>query len=57
MNCGWPEGVHGMSIIDTIEYDEDENPLLYCLDYWVSGFIDFRIARRTYRENKSNRTT
>jgi len=44
-------------LIDTIEYDEDENPLLYCLDYWVSDFIDFRIARRAYRENRSNKTT
>jgi len=44
-------------LIDTIEYDEDENPLLYCLDYWVSDFIDFRIARRAYRENRSNKAT
>ncbi len=36
-------------LIDTVEYDEDEQPLIYCLDYWVSGFVDFKITRRAYR--------
>jgi len=44
-------------LIDTIEYDEGEHPLIYCLDYWVSGFVDFRISRRTYRETGDYKAT
>ena len=44
-------------LIDTIEYDEGEHPLIYCLDYWVSDFVDFRITRRTYRETEDYKAT